>query len=58
MKIIAQGVCAAQGFKASGIHAGIRSNNNKLDLALIVSEVEAEAAAIYTKIKSKRHLYI
>ncbi|NLJ69846.1 MAG: bifunctional glutamate N-acetyltransferase/amino-acid acetyltransferase ArgJ [Clostridiaceae bacterium] len=49
MKIINQGVCAAQGFKASGIHAGIRQNNSKLDLALIVSEVEAEVAAVYTK---------
>ncbi|MGB4610523.1 MAG: bifunctional glutamate N-acetyltransferase/amino-acid acetyltransferase ArgJ [Saccharofermentanales bacterium] len=49
MKIIDQGVCAAQGFKASGIHAGIRQNNSKLDLALIVSEVEAETAAVYTK---------
>ncbi|HHU53305.1 MAG TPA: bifunctional ornithine acetyltransferase/N-acetylglutamate synthase [Clostridiaceae bacterium] len=49
MEIIDQGVCAPQGFKASGIHAGIRQNNNKLDLALIVSETEAEAAAVYTK---------
>ncbi|HHT25244.1 MAG TPA: bifunctional glutamate N-acetyltransferase/amino-acid acetyltransferase ArgJ [Clostridiaceae bacterium] len=49
MKIIDQGVCAAQGFTASGIHAGIRNNSSKLDLALIVSEVEAEAAAVYTK---------
>ncbi len=42
------GVCAAKGFKASGIHCGIRKNKLKRDLALIVSEVKASAAATYT----------
>ena len=42
------GVCAAKGFKASGIHCGIRKNKTKRDLALIVSEVKASAAATYT----------
>ncbi len=48
MKIISGGVCAAKGFKASGIHCGIRKNRTKKDLALIVSDVPASAAAVYT----------
>ena len=32
------GVCAAKGFRAAGIHAGLRKNKDKLDLALIVAE--------------------
>ena len=41
-------VCSAQGFKASGIHCGLRRNKSKKDLALIVSDVRASAAAVYT----------
>ena len=48
MKLISGGVCAAQGFKANGIHCGIRKNHSKKDLALIVSDVPASAAAVYT----------
>ena len=48
MKIIPGGVCAAKGFKANGVHCGIRKNHSKKDLALIVSEVPASAAAVYT----------
>ena len=48
MKLIKGGVCAAQGFKASGVHCGIRKNKTKLDLALVYSEVPASAAAVYT----------
>ena len=48
MKLIEGGVCAAKGFKANGIHCGIRKNRNKRDLALIVSDVRATAAAVYT----------
>ena len=48
MKYIDGGVCAPVGFKASGIHCGIRKNKTKRDLALIVSEKKASAAAIYT----------
>ena len=48
MKIIEGGVCAAQGFKAGGIHCGIRKNRSKRDLALILSEKKAAAAAVYT----------
>ena len=48
MKTINGGVCAAQGFKANGIHCGIRKNTSKNDLSLIVSEKKATAAAVYT----------
>lgn len=48
LKVISGGVCAAKGFKASGIHCGIRHNRTKKDLALIFSEVKATAAAVYT----------
>ena len=48
MKIISGGVCAAKGFKANGVHCGIRHNHSKKDLALIVSEKKATAAAVYT----------
>ena len=48
MKIIPGGVCAATGFKANGVHCGIRRNHFKKDLALIVSDVPASAAAVYT----------
>ena len=48
MKLISGGVCAAKGFRAGGIHCGIRKNRTKRDLALIVSDVPAKAAAVYT----------
>ncbi|MDR2599855.1 MAG: bifunctional glutamate N-acetyltransferase/amino-acid acetyltransferase ArgJ [Oscillospiraceae bacterium] len=50
MKFTNGGVCAAQGFKASGIHVGVKTKNkDKKDLALIVSDNECTAAAVYTK---------
>ena len=48
MELIKGGVCAAQGFTASGVHCGIRKNKSKKDLALILSETKASAAAVYT----------
>ena len=48
MKIISGGVCAAQGFTASGVHCGVRHNRTKKDLALILSSVPAAAASVYT----------
>ena len=48
MKVVSGGVCAAKGFKANGIHCGIRKNRTKRDLSLIVSEAPAAAAAVYT----------
>ena len=49
MKLISGGVCAAKGYKANGIHCGIRHNRTKKDLALITSSVPAAAAAVYTR---------
>ena len=48
IKFVDKGVCAPKGFKANGIHCGIRKNKTKRDLALIVSENRANAAAVYT----------
>ena len=48
MNIINGGVCAAKGFKANGVHCGIRKNRTKRDIALVFSEVQANAAAVYT----------
>lgn len=64
MKFVEGGVCAAQGFKANGIHCGVRKNRDKKDVALIVSDVLCNAAGVYTTnlvkgaplIVSKEHL--
>ena len=48
MKTISGGVCAAKGFKANGIHCGIRKSRTKKDLSLIVSAQPASCAAVYT----------
>ena len=45
MKYINSGVTAAKGFKASGVHCGIRKNTQKNDLSLIYSEKKCSAAA-------------
>ena len=50
MKFIEGGVCAAQGFRAAGVHMGVKTHNtSKKDVALIVSDVECTAAAVFTK---------
>ncbi len=49
LKPVEGGVCAAKGFLASGVHCGLRKNKEKKDLALILSEVPAAAAAVYTQ---------
>lgn len=48
IKEVSGGVCAPKGFKANGIHCGIRKNKVKRDFALIVSDVMAAAAGVYT----------
>lgn len=48
IKVIEGGVCAAKGYVAGGIHCGIRKNKDKKDLAVVLSETEASAAAVYT----------
>lgn len=50
MKMISGGVCAAKGFKAAGLHCGVKTKNpNKKDVALIVSDCDCSAGAVYTK---------
>ena len=50
LKEVKGGVCAAKGFKAAGVHAGVKKNSSpdKNDLALILSEKECTAAGTYT----------
>lgn len=49
LKEISGGVCAPKGFRANGVHCGIKQNSgDKKDLALIVSEVKAACACVYT----------
>lgn len=45
---ITGGVTAPSGFKASGIHCGLRKNKSKLDLALIYSDKRCAAAGVFT----------
>lgn len=56
------GICAAKGFKASGLYCGIKhglpdSNesaaNKKNDIAMIFADVECNAAGVYTSNKVK-----
>ena len=50
LKYIDGGVCAAQGFRAAGIHVGVKTHATwKKDVALIVSDVECAAAGVFTK---------
>ncbi|MHC5268964.1 bifunctional glutamate N-acetyltransferase/amino-acid acetyltransferase ArgJ [Enterococcus sp. LJL98] len=61
---VSGGVCAAEGFFASGVHCGLRKNKQKPDLAFIYSEQRCPAAAVYTQNKvqgapiqvTKKHL--
>ncbi len=49
MQHINGGVCAPIGFKAGGVHCGIRKNRVKRDLSMIISEKAASASAVYTQ---------
>jgi len=58
IKFIEGGVCAPKGFKANGVqcglaHAGASITKKKNDLAMIVSDTECTAAAVYTTNKVK-----
>ena len=48
IKAISGGVCAPKGFRANGVHCGVRKNKIKKDLALIVSDVRCATACVYT----------
>lgn len=58
------GVCAAKGFRANGLNCGLVEDKAKNDLALLVSDVICNTAAVYTQNKvkgapiivTKRHL--
>lgn len=59
-KVISGGICAAKGYKANGTYCGIKKPANddpsikhKNDICLYVSEVPANAAAVYTQNKVK-----
>lgn len=49
MQYTSGGVCAAKGFRASGIHCGLRKKKDIKDLALIISDAPANAAGVYTQ---------
>ena len=50
MKLISGGVTAAKGFRAAGVHAGVKAGSSaeKNDLAMILCDTEASAAGVYT----------
>lgn len=47
------GVCAAQGFVANGLNAGINPDKSKNDLGMVYSETACNTAAVYTLNKVK-----
>lgn len=53
MEVIKGGVVAPKGFKAAGVHCGIKRRRN--DIALIVSEVDSAAAGVFTTNTVKAH---
>jgi glutamate N-acetyltransferase / amino-acid N-acetyltransferase len=50
--IITGGVTTARGFRAAGVSAGIKAKAGSLDLALLVSDVPAATAAVFTTNKA------
>ena len=49
MEFIENGVCAPLGFRAAGIHAGVKTHASwKKDVALIVSDTDCTAAGLFT----------
>ena len=50
IKIIEGGITTPKGFRAAGIHSGIKkTNTTKKDIAIIHSETPAECSAVFTK---------
>ena len=60
LKFIDGGVCAAQGFRAGGIHVGVKTHAEwKKDMAMIVSDVDCACAAVYTKnVVKAAHIHV
>jgi len=48
MEYIEGGVCLAKGFKAAGLHVGIKPGTTKKDMAMIFSEKSCVAAGTFT----------
>ena len=48
MKQISGGITAVPGIRASGVHGGLKSDNQK-DVALIVADSPAVAAGVFTR---------
>lgn len=48
---IESGITAPKGFKASGIHCGLRKNTERLDIALITAEKDCTVAGVFTQNK-------
>ncbi len=54
LRFIEGGICAAQGFRAAGVHAGVKTHAAwKRDVALIVSDADCTAAGLFTRNKVK-----
>ena len=43
------GITSARGFKAAGVHAGFRKNQDRLDMAMLVEDEPAACAATFTQ---------
>ena len=48
LEMVTGGVTTPKGFRAAGVSAGIKARTGALDLALIVSDTPATAAAVFT----------
>src|SRR4029077_10818101 len=47
--LIFMAIIVPQGYRAAGVYAGIKRNPSRNDVALVVSDRPAAAAAVYTK---------
>lgn len=45
---VSGGVCAARGFKASGVHAGFKADPERLDLAMVAADRPCAVAGVFT----------
>ncbi len=52
-KFVEGGVTAPKGFKAAGLHCGIRASKSKKDLALLAAAKPVPTAAVYTQNRVK-----
>ncbi len=52
-KEISGGVTAAKGFRAAGIHCGVKKGSTKRDLGLIVADCDCVAAGVFTRNRVK-----